>query len=83
MTTHARALGADRGASVEEAVRRLTSEPARVFGLRGRGVLAPGAFADLNVIDLAALAPEVPGSCTISRPARVADPARAAAPRRS
>jgi len=62
MTTHVLAhWSRDRGAlPVEEAVRRLTSEPARVFGLRERGVLAPGAFADLNVIDLAALAPEVP-----------------------
>jgi N-acyl-D-aspartate/D-glutamate deacylase len=62
MTTHVLAhWSRDRRAlSVEEAVRRLTSEPARVFGLRGRGVLAPGACADLNVIDLAALAPEVP-----------------------
>jgi N-acyl-D-aspartate/D-glutamate deacylase len=51
----------DRGAlSVEEAVRRLTSELAGVFGIPGRGVIAPGAFADLNVIDLPALAPELP-----------------------
>jgi N-acyl-D-aspartate/D-glutamate deacylase len=31
-----------------------------VFGIPGRGVIAPGAFADLNVIDLPALAPELP-----------------------
>ena len=62
MTTHVLAhWSRDRGAlTVEEAVRRLTSEPARVCGLAERGVLAPGAFADLNVIDLVALAPELP-----------------------
>jgi N-acyl-D-aspartate/D-glutamate deacylase len=62
MTTHVLAHWArDRGAlSIEEAVRRLTSELAGVFGVPGRGVIAPGASADLNVIDLPALAPEVP-----------------------
>jgi N-acyl-D-aspartate/D-glutamate deacylase len=34
------------------AVRKLTSEGAELFGIPGRGVLAPGAFADVNVIDL-------------------------------
>jgi N-acyl-D-aspartate/D-glutamate deacylase len=62
MTTHL--LGhwvRERAAlTVEEAVRRLTSEPAQVFGLDGRGVVEPGAYADLNVIDLDALAPELP-----------------------
>ena len=32
-----------------EAIRRLTSLPAEAFGLRGRGRIAPGAFADLAV----------------------------------
>jgi N-acyl-D-aspartate/D-glutamate deacylase len=41
--------------SVGEAVRKLTSEGAELFGIAGRGVLAPGAYADVNVIDLAAL----------------------------
>ena len=41
--------------SVGEAVRKLTSEGAELFGLRDRGVLTPGAHADVNVIDLAAL----------------------------
>jgi N-acyl-D-aspartate/D-glutamate deacylase len=41
--------------SVGEAVRKLTSEGAALFGIRDRGVLAPGAYADVNVIDLAAL----------------------------
>jgi N-acyl-D-amino-acid deacylase len=35
-----------------EAVRKLTGEGAELFGLAGRGHLAPGAFADVNVIDL-------------------------------
>jgi N-acyl-D-aspartate/D-glutamate deacylase len=41
--------------SVGEAVRKLTSEGAALFGIRDRGMLAPGAYADVNVIDLAAL----------------------------
>lgn len=41
--------------SIEEGVRRLTSDVADLFGLRGRGRLEPGAYADLNVIDLEAL----------------------------
>lgn len=38
--------------SIEEAIRRLTSDTARLFGLNDRGVLRPGAVADVNVIDL-------------------------------
>ena len=41
--------------TLEEAVRRLTSDPASLFGIRDRGVLRSGSFADLNVIDLDAL----------------------------
>ena len=40
---------------VEEAVRKLTSELAELFGLRGRGTVREGAFADLNVIDFEGL----------------------------
>ena len=38
--------------SLEEAVRRLTSDTAGLFGFTDRGVLRPGAYADVNVIDL-------------------------------
>jgi N-acyl-D-aspartate/D-glutamate deacylase len=37
--------------SLEEAVRRLTSDTADLFGFTDRGVLRPGAYADVNVID--------------------------------
>jgi N-acyl-D-aspartate/D-glutamate deacylase len=45
---------------LEDAVRRLTSEPAQLFGLEGRGVIAPGAWADVNLIDVDALALPLP-----------------------
>jgi len=38
--------------SIEEAIRRLTSDPADLFGITDRGRLVPGAHADVNVIDL-------------------------------
>jgi N-acyl-D-aspartate/D-glutamate deacylase len=51
----------DRGVlSVEEAVRRLSSDTAGFVGYTDRGVVRPGAYADLNVIDLDALTLEVP-----------------------
>jgi N-acyl-D-aspartate/D-glutamate deacylase len=37
--------------SIEEAIRRLTSDTAGLFGFTDRGVLRPGAYADVNVID--------------------------------
>ena len=37
--------------SVEQAVRMMTKVPAELFGLRDRGVLAQGAFADIVVFD--------------------------------
>ncbi len=46
--------------SIEEGVRRLTSDTAELFGLTDRGVLRPGGFADVNIIDLDALALKLP-----------------------
>ncbi len=37
--------------TLEEGVRRLTSDPAEVFGVRGRGRLAPGLAADVVIFD--------------------------------
>jgi N-acyl-D-aspartate/D-glutamate deacylase len=37
------------------AIRKLTTEGAELFGIAGRGLLAPGAFADVNVIDFGTL----------------------------
>jgi N-acyl-D-amino-acid deacylase len=58
--TFARVLGhycRDRGLfSFEEAVRRMTSQPADVFRLAGRGRVEEGAFADLVVLDPATVA---------------------------
>lgn len=58
--TFARVLGhycRDRGLfSFEEAVRRMTSLPAEVFRLAGRGAIAEGSFADLVVLDPATVA---------------------------
>ena len=36
---------------LEQAVRRMTTVPARLFGLVDRGALREGAFADLVVLD--------------------------------
>jgi N-acyl-D-aspartate/D-glutamate deacylase len=46
--------------SLEEAVRRITSMPAAVLGLRDRGTLAVGKRADINVIDIARLEERMP-----------------------
>ncbi len=48
--------------ALELAVRKLTSEPARLYGMHDRGVIRAGAKADLNVIDLDTIemhAPEI------------------------
>ena len=41
--------------SIEEAVRRMTSDTAGLFGVKERGLLAPGYAADVNLIDMDAL----------------------------
>jgi N-acyl-D-aspartate/D-glutamate deacylase len=52
--------------SLEEAVRRMTSDPADFFGIRDRGRLAPALAADLTVFDPARVA-------SVGRPERVYD----------
>ncbi len=46
--------------SIGEAVRRVTSAPARVMGLRDRGLLSEGMRADINVIDFDRLHEKMP-----------------------
>lgn len=41
--------------TLEQAIRKLTSDPAQLFGIQDRGVIRQGAYADLNVIDYANL----------------------------
>jgi N-acyl-D-aspartate/D-glutamate deacylase len=46
--------------TIEDAIRRLTSDTATTFGITDRGVVRDGAFADLNIIDWESLALPVP-----------------------
>lgn len=46
--------------SLAEAVRRMTSAPARVIGMNDRGTLAVGKRADINVIDVSRVAERQP-----------------------
>ena len=56
----ARNRGTSAALALEDAVRRLSADTARTFGIEGRGVLREGTFADVNVIDFEALALPVP-----------------------
>ncbi len=38
--------------TLEQAIHAMTALPARIYGIEGRGVLEPGAFADVLVVDL-------------------------------
>ena len=57
---HPRAFGsfplffrmASESCSYAEVIRRMTSLPAAKFNIRGRGVIAPGFFADMVLLDL-------------------------------
>ena len=51
----------DRGVlDIGRAVQKLTREGAQLFGLTGRGLLEPGGYADVNVIDLERLSLDIP-----------------------
>lgn len=50
--------------SIEEAVQKCTTIPAKTFKIKDRGVLLPGAFADIVLIDLENLG--IPGNPEIS-----------------
>jgi N-acyl-D-amino-acid deacylase len=51
----------DRGHyRIEDAIRRMTSDTAQLFAVADRGELRTGAYADVNVIDLDALALRLP-----------------------
>jgi len=66
LTRYVRELGVIR---LEDAIRKMTSMPAVHFGLVGRGLLQPGAFADVVVFDYAQLR----STSTVKRPLSYAE----------
>jgi N-acyl-D-aspartate/D-glutamate deacylase len=56
----ARDAAEDQRVPVEWAIKRQCADTAALVGLGDRGILAPGKKADVNLIDLAALAPTAP-----------------------
>jgi N-acyl-D-aspartate/D-glutamate deacylase len=58
----------DSALLLEDAVRKMTSYPAQLFGLRERGVIRPGAYADLVLCDLG----KIKDRATFSHPRRLA-----------
>jgi len=60
LTHWARDRARGEGVPLEQVVHLQTARPAAVYGFRDRGVLAPGLRADLNVIDVEALALHAP-----------------------
>jgi N-acyl-D-aspartate/D-glutamate deacylase len=49
-----------RQIQLEEAIRGWTSDTASLFGIKDRGVLRQGAYADINVLDIANLGVDLP-----------------------
>ena len=64
----ARFVRADKTLTLAEAVRKMTSYPAQIFGLKDRGVIRPGAFADLVLFD----PKQIKDHATYAQPRRLA-----------
>ena len=64
----ARFVREDGALTLAEAVRKMTSYPAQLFGLTDRGIIRPGAYADLVLLD----AQRIADRATFERPARFA-----------
>jgi N-acyl-D-aspartate/D-glutamate deacylase len=60
LTHWARDRSRGAGIPLEQVVKLQTSDTARVYGLRDRGLIAPGMKADINLIDFEGLALHAP-----------------------